>query len=99
MPSVLFFGPVGVELSNNDAANRRCPLSELRTRVLRSCTVPAEPNRLPSLGGDRDAPPGGSLIPLVSVLVAVTLLAVILATIGPRLDRPRLRRGGQESPA
>ena len=42
---------------------------------------------------------GGMLIPLVSVLVAVTLLPVILATIGPRLDRPRLRRGGQESPA
>ncbi len=42
---------------------------------------------------------GGMLIPLVSVLVAVTLLPVILATIGLRLDRPRLRRGGQESPA
>ncbi len=42
---------------------------------------------------------GGMLIPLVSVLVAVTLLPVILATVGPRLDHPRLRRGGQESKA
>ena len=30
---------------------------------------------------------GGLLIPLVSVFVAVTILPVILATIGPRLDR------------
>ena len=30
---------------------------------------------------------GGLLIPLISVLVAITLLPVILATIGPRLDR------------
>jgi putative drug exporter of the RND superfamily len=34
---------------------------------------------------------GGVLVPLVSVLVAVTLLPVILATAGPRLDWPRLR--------
>jgi putative drug exporter of the RND superfamily len=34
---------------------------------------------------------GGMLIPLVATLVAVTLLPVILATIGPRLDRRRLR--------
>ncbi len=33
----------------------------------------------------------GLLIPVVSVLVAITLLPVILATIGERLDRPRLR--------
>lgn len=33
----------------------------------------------------------GFLIPLVSVAVAVTLLPVLLATVGPRLDRPRLR--------
>jgi len=32
---------------------------------------------------------GGMLIPLVSVLVAITLLPVILATIGPRIDWPR----------
>jgi RND superfamily putative drug exporter len=42
---------------------------------------------------------GGMLIPLVSVLVATTLLPVILATVGPRLDWPRFRRGGQESRA
>jgi RND superfamily putative drug exporter len=34
---------------------------------------------------------GGVLVPLVSVLVTVTLLPVILATIGPRLDWPHLR--------
>ena len=34
----------------------------------------------------------GLLIPLVSVAVAVTLLPVLLATIGPRLDWPRIRR-------
>ena len=35
---------------------------------------------------------GGMLIPLVSVLVAVTLLPVILNTIGPRIDWPRRKR-------
>ena len=39
----------------------------------------------------------GLLIPLISVLVAITLLPVILVTVGPRLDWPRLRRGSQES--
>ena len=38
---------------------------------------------------------GGALIPLVSVAVAVTLLPVLLATIGPRLDWPRV--GGLEA--
>jgi RND superfamily putative drug exporter len=33
----------------------------------------------------------GMLIPLVSVAVAVTLLPVVLATVGPRIDWPRLR--------
>jgi RND superfamily putative drug exporter len=36
---------------------------------------------------------GGILIPLVSVVVAITLLPVILATVGPRLDWPRPRHG------
>ena len=40
---------------------------------------------------------GGMLIPLVSVLVAITLLPVVLATVGPRIDWPRLRRGSQAS--
>ena len=35
---------------------------------------------------------GGLLIPLVSVVVAMTILPVILATIGPRLDRIGLGR-------
>jgi RND superfamily putative drug exporter len=35
---------------------------------------------------------GGMLIPLVATLVAITLLPVILATIGPRLDRRGIRR-------
>jgi RND superfamily putative drug exporter len=34
---------------------------------------------------------GGVLVPLVSVAVAVTLLPVLLATVGPRLDWPRVR--------
>jgi putative drug exporter of the RND superfamily len=40
---------------------------------------------------------GGMLIPLVSVAVSITLLPVILATVGPRLDWPRLRTGDQVS--
>jgi putative drug exporter of the RND superfamily len=35
---------------------------------------------------------GGLIIPLVATLVAITLLPVILATIGPRLDKHRVRR-------
>ncbi|MCA1680695.1 MAG: MMPL family transporter, partial [Actinobacteria bacterium] len=41
----------------------------------------------------------GMLIPLVSVAVAITLLPVVLATIGPRLDWPRIRREDRASPA
>jgi putative drug exporter of the RND superfamily len=39
----------------------------------------------------------GILIALVSVAVAVTLLPVVLATIGPRFDWPRNRRDAQAS--
>ena len=39
----------------------------------------------------------GLLIALVSVAVAITLLPVVLATIGPRLDWPRNRRDAQAS--
>ncbi|MGH2858722.1 MAG: MMPL family transporter [Solirubrobacteraceae bacterium] len=39
----------------------------------------------------RSAGIGGVLIPLISVAVALTLLPVVLATLGPRLDWPRLR--------
>ena len=39
----------------------------------------------------------GLFIALVSVAVAVTLLPVVLATIGPRLDWPRNRRDAQAS--
>jgi RND superfamily putative drug exporter len=41
---------------------------------------------------------GGVLVPLVSVLVAITLLPVILATAGPSVDRLRLRTEGRPSP-
>jgi putative drug exporter of the RND superfamily len=41
---------------------------------------------------------GGVLVPLMSVAVSVTLLPVILATIGPRLDWPRLRTERHASP-
>jgi putative drug exporter of the RND superfamily len=40
---------------------------------------------------------GGVLVPLVSVAVAVTLLPVLLATMGPRLDWPRLRTENRPS--
>ncbi|HYF27167.1 MAG TPA: MMPL family transporter [Baekduia sp.] len=39
----------------------------------------------------------GMLIPLISVAVAITLLPVVLATIGPRLDRRHARREDQAS--
>ncbi len=39
----------------------------------------------------------GMLIPLVSVAVATTLLPVALATIGPKLDWPRIRREDRAS--
>jgi putative drug exporter of the RND superfamily len=37
---------------------------------------------------------GGMLIPLVSVSVVLTLLPVLLSTIGPRMDWPRIRKEG-----
>jgi len=40
---------------------------------------------------------GGLLIPLVTVLVATTLLPVLLATVGPRLDWPRHGHSDQPS--
>jgi putative drug exporter of the RND superfamily len=40
---------------------------------------------------------GGVLVPLVSVAVAVTLLPVVLATVGPRLDWPRVRKESNAS--
>ena len=42
---------------------------------------------------------GGMLIPLVSVPVAITLLPVVLATVGPWLDWPRRRREAHVSHA
>jgi putative drug exporter of the RND superfamily len=39
----------------------------------------------------------GMLIPLVSVIVAVTLLPIVLATFGPRLDWPHVRREDRAS--
>ena len=41
---------------------------------------------------------GGMLIPLVSVAVAMTLLPAILASIGPRVDWPRIRKETSASP-
>jgi RND superfamily putative drug exporter len=40
---------------------------------------------------------GGMLIPVISVAVTVTLLPVILATVGPRLDWPHIRTGDRGS--
>ncbi len=42
---------------------------------------------------------GGMLIPLISTLVAITLLPVVLATIGPRLDWPHRRTDDHASRA
>ncbi len=42
---------------------------------------------------------GGLLIPLVSMLVAITLLPVVLASIGPALDRVTLRRRARSTGA
>jgi RND superfamily putative drug exporter len=42
---------------------------------------------------------GGMLIPLVSVLVSLTLLPVLLATVGRRVDWPRLRTDTKASRA
>jgi putative drug exporter of the RND superfamily len=41
---------------------------------------------------------GGVLVPLVSVLAAVTLLPVILESVGPALDWPRVRTDRRPSP-
>jgi putative drug exporter of the RND superfamily len=38
---------------------------------------------------------GGLLIPLVATAVAITLLPVVLATIGPAMDKRRVRRGAK----
>jgi putative drug exporter of the RND superfamily len=38
---------------------------------------------------------GGLLIPLVSTAVATTLLPVVLATVGPAMDKRRVRRGAK----
>src|SRR5580693_5238098 len=40
---------------------------------------------------------GGMLITLISVIVAMTLLPVVLATIGPRLDWPHIRNDDKAS--
>ncbi len=42
---------------------------------------------------------GGMLIPLISVIVAVTLLPVVLAKLGPRLDWPHVRDDDRASRA
>jgi putative drug exporter of the RND superfamily len=42
---------------------------------------------------------GGMLIPLVSTVVAITLLPVVLATVGPRLDWPHRRTDDKASRA
>lgn len=42
---------------------------------------------------------GGMLIPLISVIVAMTLLPVVLAKLGPRLDWPHIRDDEEASSA
>ena len=40
---------------------------------------------------------GGMLIPLISVIVAMTLLPVVLSKLGPRLDWPHVRSDDKAS--
>jgi RND superfamily putative drug exporter len=47
----------------------------------------------------RSAGIGGVLIPVISVAVAVTLLPILLATVGPKLDWPRIRTDNKASRA
>ncbi|MFE2134156.1 MMPL family transporter, partial [Streptomyces sp. NPDC059466] len=42
---------------------------------------------------------GGMVIPVISTLVVLTLLPVLLSLVGPRVDRPRIRREGHVSRA
>jgi RND superfamily putative drug exporter len=42
---------------------------------------------------------GGMFIPLVSTLVTITLTPAILASVGPRIDRPRIRKEATASRA
>jgi RND superfamily putative drug exporter len=41
---------------------------------------------------------GGMLIPLVSTVVILTLLPALLGGVGPRIDWPRIRHEGKQSP-
>jgi putative drug exporter of the RND superfamily len=85
----------------NEAAVMNAMASAGRAVVFSGLTVAISLLALVVLPLDflRNIGSAGFLIPLVSVGVAVTLLPVLLATIGPRLDWPRIRQEARPSRA
>jgi RND superfamily putative drug exporter len=85
--------------NENSEAVRRAMVTAGRSVVFSSTTVAISLLALIVLPVPlvRSVGYGGLLIPLVSVLVACTLLPVLLSTIGPALDRPRRRHDAQPS--
>jgi putative drug exporter of the RND superfamily len=79
---------------DNETAVRNAMTSAGRAVVFSGLTVAISLLALVVLPLDflRNIGSAGFLIPLVSVAVATTLLPVLLATVGPRLDWPRVRK-------
>ncbi len=84
----------------NEAAVMNAMASAGRAVVFSGLTVAISLLALVVLPLDflRNIGSAGFLIPLVSVGVAVTLLPVLLATVGPRLDWPRVHKEAKPSP-
>ncbi len=80
--------------ADNDAAVRQAMDTAGRSVVLSGTTVAVSLLALAVLPVPylRSVGLAGFLIPLTSVAVAITLLPVLLATVGPRMDHPRIRR-------
>ena len=81
--------------TDNDTAVREAMATAGRAVVLSGMTVAVSLLALAVLNVPylRSIGFAGFLIPLTSIAVATTLLPVLLSTVGPRLDRHRLRRG------
>jgi len=79
---------------SNEAAVHKAMASAGRSVVFSGLTVAISLLALAvmPLAFLRDIAAAGFLIPLVSVAVATTLLPVLLSTVGPRLDWPRVRK-------
>ncbi|NUS09889.1 MAG: MMPL family transporter [Streptomyces sp.] len=87
--------------ADNDTAVREAMATAGRAVILSGITVAVSLLALTTLPVPflRSIGFVGFFIPLTSIAVAVTLLPVLLATIGPRLDRRRLRREADASKA